>query len=62
MKECYLEEGQFVNDKLHGFGRKIFGDAVQVIGWFKETKVHGFAEAMNENEENCKGIFLNNTC
>jgi len=38
MDACYLKEGQFSKDELHGFGRVIFGNGDQLIGWFINGK------------------------
>ena len=31
-----IDEGQFENDKLQGFGRRVFGNGKFEIGWFKK--------------------------
>ena len=30
---CYVQEGQFENDELNGFGRKLFSNGHSFIGW-----------------------------
>lgn len=41
---CYLQEGQFVDDELNGFGRKIFSNRFQFIGWIEDAQLHGFGQ------------------
>ena len=39
-----VEEGQFKDDELEGFGRVSFGNGDQLVGWFLNGKLHGKAK------------------
>jgi len=40
---CYLQEGQFKDDELSGFGRRLWSNGHQFIGWVKGARLHGWA-------------------
>ena len=39
---CYICEGNFQNDELNGFGRKLFNAGYSFIGWVSDAKLHGY--------------------
>ena len=47
---CTIEEGQFVSDKLDGFGRFVKSDKMtNQIGFFKQGKLHGYGMEKTKN-------------
>ena len=47
-KKALVEaEGNFQNDVMDGFGRKVFLDAKTLIGWFTKNKLHGYGYHVN---------------
>jgi hypothetical protein len=42
-----LQEGQFRNNELNGFGRCISSDSTMAIGFFKNGLLHGFARRVD---------------
>ena len=56
-KLCYIEEGQFKNDILNGFGRKIYGTGKIEQGWFKDGKLHGYGVLIRASGKRKEGIF-----
>ena len=57
----YIQEGQFINNKLNGFGREVTikanGDFCQYIGIWKKGKLHGYGKIHVSNGENLEGLF-----
>jgi len=44
--KCYIEEGQFNDDKLHGFGRSIRGDLQTTeVGYFQNRTLNGYGKS-----------------
>ena len=56
---CYLQEGQFKNDELDGFGRKYYGSKYQFIGWMNNAKLHGYCQLIYSNGMVKEGLFKN---
>ena len=48
-----------MNDELTGFGRKIFSNGHQFVGWLQNAQLHGYAELELSNGRRQKGIFKN---
>lgn len=60
----YYQEGQFVNHKLHGFGRELRfekdGKQTAYIGWFKDGKYHGHGMKLGNMLRMKEGIWNEN--
>lgn len=58
---CYILEGQFVNDKLLGFGRCIYGiNNTSHMGWFSDKeKLHGYGVEVSTHLKREDGVWLN---
>ena len=58
-KNCFIQEGQFKNDQLYGFGRSIKGDfKTSQIGLFEGGKLNGYGR-MTTNQSIKDGLFAN---
>ena len=58
-KLFYLSEGQFKDDELNGFGRKIWGSDHSAIGWYCNAILHGYALQTDSNGMIQEGLFVN---
>ena len=52
-----IYEGQFKNNKLHGFGRWMQSDGDCYIGQWKDGMRHGFGKKIKFNGEVEEGLF-----
>jgi hypothetical protein len=41
---CFIYEGQFQNDELNGFGRRISADGTNAMGWFTNQLLNGYGK------------------
>ena len=54
-----IQEGQFVNGKLDGYGRTCYEDGDCYIGYFKKGERHGAGKYVKSNGEELVGTFQN---
>ena len=53
-------EGQFDNDKLSGFGRRVNSNGSSQIGWHKEGYFHGYAKIIYSDNALKEGLWEKN--
>ena len=57
---CYFQEGQFKNDELNGFGRKIWSSKHCTVGWYRSAKLHGYSRTIFSNGSMLEGLHQSN--
>lgn len=58
---CYFQEGQFQEDELHGFGRKLWSNRHSFIGWIHNALLHGYVRQIYSNGSQEEGLFYNHS-
>ena len=53
----HIWEGQFEDDKLNGFGRWLHSDGECYIGYWKDSKRHGYGKSMKTFGLAKEGLF-----
>ena len=54
-----IQEGQFSNNKLNGYGQVIWNDGSYHIGMFKENKKHGWGKYVYASGKAEEGNYFN---
>ena len=58
---CYIDEGQFQNGILNGFGKRVFADGQYSIGWFEDYSLHGYGKFVDRDGTVEEGLFESGT-
>lgn len=53
----YMQEGQFANDLLEGFGRRVYASGESYLGWLTLSHLNGYAELRKTNGVLERGLF-----
>ena len=53
----YIEEGQFKNGLLDGFGRRLATNNNRAIGWWKSSHLHGYCKRTDEEGDDLEGLY-----
>jgi len=54
---CAIYEGQFINDELNGFGRRIAADGTNSIGWYTNHILNGYGKKTYGHKIEKQGLF-----
>ena len=52
-----IYEGQFENDVLNGFGRRIWSDGHYKVGWYRNNQLHGYGKKVLSSGVSFEGFY-----
>ena len=53
---CFIQEGQFKNGLLNGFGRCIYSNKMYEIGWYLTDVISGYCRVRYDNDQSFTGL------